>query len=88
MMMESKKQYADVDAFKKKFDIFAKFGVSTAKTDALVENLLFRRIEVKPEDASQGSETTALSESLTFSNLEKNRNLVFDDENSLALKSL
>jgi len=53
MMVQSKKKYADIDAHKTKADIFAKFGANTAKTDAFVEKLLFRHIEVKPEDAPE-----------------------------------
>ena len=85
---QTKTAYANIDAYKAKADIFAKFGASPEKTDAFVEKLLFRHVEVKPAD-SEAKENNVLSESLSFANLDKNRNLVFDDEeNSLALKSL
>ena len=76
--MITKKEYANIEAHKAKTELFGNYGATAAKTDAFVENLLFRKIERKP-DTEMPEENTALSESLSFANLDKNRNLVFDD---------
>jgi len=77
--------------------LFEKLGSKklSERTDTLVESLFFKYEPIKKE---AGEETTALSENIVDSNALADRNLkifgdekrklVFDDENSLAMKSL